>query len=66
MLCPKCLQHFESFLDETPPDFSSRPRFFEWTVMAHNFVNRALNKREYTVEKAQVLHYFDEAELAVP
>jgi hypothetical protein len=40
--CPQCREHFESFLRDHPPDFSSREAFFSWTVRAHNHVNRVL------------------------
>ncbi len=54
--CPKCQRHFESFVEQQPPSFASRPKFFEWTVSAHNFVNRALNKKELDLEEALVLY----------
>lgn len=49
--CPKCKHHFESFIQQNPPDFSSRPAFFTWTVKAHNFVNRALQKPEVNINE---------------
>jgi hypothetical protein len=54
--CPECRAHFEDFLKESPPDFSSRDRFFRWTVAAHNFVNRACGQREWSVEEARKEH----------
>lgn len=42
--CQKCQAHFELFLKDNPPDFSSRPAFFRWTWLAHNYVNKATNK----------------------
>ena len=54
--CPKCRAHFCSFLETTPPDYSSREAFFEWTVTAHNFVNAANGKPDVTVAEARALH----------
>ena len=56
--CPKCRQHFQEFLSDHSPDFSSRPNFFVWTVGAHNHVNRALGKRVLTEEQARQVHRF--------
>lgn len=42
--CPKCQHHFESYIQQHPPVFETRRAFFMWTVDAHNFVNRALEK----------------------
>lgn len=50
--CPKCQAHFELFLKDNPPDLSSRPAFMVWSVKAHNFVNRALQKTELSIEGA--------------
>jgi hypothetical protein len=54
--CPKCREHFNVFLEENPPDFSSREAFFEWTVRAHNDVNEATGKRVISVGEARELH----------
>ena len=56
--CAKCRCHFEAFLTGCPPDFSSRASFFEWTVRAHNHVNRALSKPEFTEAQAREEHRF--------
>jgi len=56
--CPKCRQHFQAFLTDHAPDFSSRPRFFAWTVQAHNHVNRALGKPVLTDDEARRIHHF--------
>jgi hypothetical protein len=55
--CPKCRKHFEMFVQKNPPDLSSRPKFFAWTVAAHNHVNEALHKKTVSVEKARRLHH---------
>lgn len=54
--CPECREHFEQFLGENPPDFTNRGSFFEWTVRAHNFVNRACGKKELSADEARELH----------
>ena len=56
--CPDCRRHFEEFLGRSPPVFSDRQAFFEWTVAAHNFVNRRVGKPEITIEAARFLHAF--------
>lgn len=50
--CPLCQAHFNEFHKMNPPDLRSRIAFFEWTVSAHNYVNRSKNKKEYTVAEA--------------
>jgi hypothetical protein len=54
--CPKCREHFKGFLEQTPPDFTSREAFFNWTVQAHNFVNEATGKPLLDVDEARSLH----------
>lgn len=54
--CPKCRRHFEVFLEDNPPDLSSRPAFFAWTVQAHNYVNRSKKRPELTLEEALAVH----------
>jgi hypothetical protein len=54
--CPKCQLHFESYIQQFPPVFTTRQLFFKWTVDAHNFVNRALKKSELSLFDAVVLH----------
>ena len=54
--CPHCLAHFRIFLEKNPPDFSSRPAFFRFTVCAHNYVSRSLGKPEMTVTEALLVH----------
>jgi hypothetical protein len=57
--CPKCRKHFEAFVRKKPPDFSSRPKFFAWTVAVHNHVNEALGKRRFSINKAKAKHTVD-------
>lgn len=54
--CPKCQEHFTLFCQDNPPDFSSRPGFFRWTVDGHNYVNRANKKKELTLMEAIIEH----------
>lgn len=54
--CPKCRHHFDSFILVSPPVLTSRPAFFRWTIEAHNFVNRALEKKELDLDQALVLY----------
>ena len=51
--CGECREHWEAYLAEFPPDFSSNEALFAWTVAAHNAVNRRLGKPEMTVEAAR-------------
>ena len=54
--CPKCREHFCSFLEAHPPAFNSREAFFDWTVAAHNFVNSATGKQSVSLSAARQLH----------
>ena len=45
--------HFEKILEKFPPNFSSYLSYFEWTVFAHNEVNKTLFKEEFPLEKAK-------------
>jgi hypothetical protein len=40
--CSTCRPHWLAFLEKVPPDFG--PRYFSWTVLAHNEVNVRLGK----------------------
>lgn len=54
--CPSCQKHFELFIKDHPPDFSSRPAFFRWTVNAHNYVNRSKGGRQLTIDEVLDLY----------
>lgn len=54
--CPHCQKHFQLFVEQNPPDFKDRPSFFRWTVLAHNYVNKAKDKKE--VDLATALGYY--------
>jgi len=50
--CPICGSHFVDFLTENEPKLSDRTSFFNWTVDAHNNVNRRNGKAELSYEQA--------------
>jgi hypothetical protein len=58
--CPNCRHHFDSYMKQNPllkeGENLTRPEYFRWTVDAHNFVNRALQKPELTYREALLLH----------
>lgn len=43
--CPECKEHFNKFIEDHPPNFTSRESMFEWTVEAHNYVNYMTGKQ---------------------
>jgi hypothetical protein len=51
--CGECTMHWTKLLKELPPDFSSNDALFEWSVRAHNVVNRRLGKPEISVAEAR-------------
>jgi hypothetical protein len=51
--CGDCTRHWLKLLEEMPPDFSSNDALFDWTVRAHNAVNRRLAKPEMSVDEAR-------------
>ena len=48
--CDKCSQHFQPLVDILPT--TSAPLAFQWSVDAHNEVNRRLGKKVLTYEEA--------------
>jgi hypothetical protein len=52
--CKVCSEHFAHFLKKTPIDthMTDRRTLFNWTVKAHNNVNRYLGKPEMTEDVA--------------
>lgn len=52
--CDDCRQHFAQMLVELPP--APGPHLFEWSVMAHNLVNRRLGKRIMPLAEAEALY----------
>jgi hypothetical protein len=56
--CPKCRNHFEEFVKDNPPNFSSRVAFFEWGWAAHNHVNLRTGKKIIPLGDALETHRF--------
>lgn len=42
--CRRCDLEWQKIMKICPPDFSGRARLYEWTVAAHDRINRKLNK----------------------
>lgn len=53
--CPTCADNFRKKLEKNPPNLENRKSFFEWTVDAHNEVNKEHNKRILSYEEAHDL-----------
>jgi hypothetical protein len=58
--CGPCKGHWARLLEEMPPDLASPDRYFDWTVRAHNAINRRLGKPEMPVSEARCLHGWNE------
>ena len=56
--CAKCRVHFEDYIAHHPPDFSSREKFFQWTVDAHNHVNQHTGKKIVSLDEAHKIHEY--------
>jgi Erv1 / Alr family len=52
--CGECKLHWRRHIKQAPADFSSAEALFEWTVEAHNGVNRRLGKPEMAADAAKV------------
>ena len=52
----KCKEHWTNWIKSNPPTYGTNGEFFEWTVRAHNEVNRKLGKPTYTVEQAKAFY----------
>lgn len=50
----KCKEHWAKWVKANPPTFGEK--YFEWTIKAHNSVNKRLGKKEYTVEEARTFY----------
>jgi len=46
----KCKEFWNTWVRENPPTYKN---YFEWTVKAHNAVNKKLGKPLYSVEEAR-------------
>ena len=53
----KCREFWNQWIKKNPPVYGEK--YFEWTVKAHNAVNRKLNKPVYTVEEARAFYSSD-------
>ncbi len=51
--CGECVRHWQSWIQEHPPDASNNDALFAWSVAAHNAVNRRLGKAEVDIESAR-------------
>lgn len=51
--CNTCREHFLEYLTKSPPAFTGRAEFFEWTVKFHNAVNVRLGKPVVELETAR-------------
>lgn len=49
--CRTCADDFGEYIDENPPDVSSRPAFANWLCIAHNAVNMKLGKPTFDCSK---------------
>lgn len=56
--CHKCRKHYTNHLQEHPigPYLNTKYNLIKWLVSLHNMVNRELQKPEYNVEDAIVIH----------
>jgi len=58
--CDVCRPKYLAFLEQYPFEENSTPsEFLEWTLKMHNYINRALKKREYTLEELDELYIRD-------
>ena len=48
----QCRDSWRRLTADMPPDFSSTKAFFEWSVRAHNLVNKELGKAEVSLVEA--------------
>ena len=54
MPCGSCGYHFKQYVDSNPPNMDNRQSLFNWSVDAHNMVNKHLGKKELTYDEAIV------------
>jgi len=52
----KCREFWVIWIKSNPPRFGTKGEFFEWTVKAHNQVNKKLKKPEYTIQQAKAYY----------
>jgi hypothetical protein len=56
--CPMCRGHFDEYVKDHPPIFTSRTAFFKWSVDAHNSVNHRNDKRIMPLGEALDIHQY--------
>lgn len=49
--CGDCRRHWSTWYAANPADLSSPAGMFEWSIHAHNAVNRKLGRPEWTVQQ---------------
>jgi hypothetical protein len=54
--CELCRVHYIQYLEQHPPDLSSRNALVKWTIDLHNKVNNQIGKPIYSYEKAITLY----------
>lgn len=54
--CGDCKATWAAWRITNPANLSSPAAYFAWTIGAHNFVNRKLGRREWTVNEALAAH----------
>lgn len=57
--CSVCKEHYKEHLKNNPitPFLDNRADLFKWTVQIHNYVNKMLNKPEWT--EYEVMQYYE-------
>lgn len=60
--CDECFIHAQNYISQfSDSDLgeitSTRAKYFEWGVNFHNFVNRRLGKKEYSVQQAYDMYH---------
>ena len=48
-----CKEFWRNWIRLNPPVYGKNGEYFEWTVRAHNAVNKKLGKPEFTVEESR-------------
>ena len=55
--CNKCKKHFKKFIKYNDPyEYAKNGRIFEWTILAHNNVNKMNGGKEWSLEYAKKLY----------
>ena len=64
--CEMCKRHYNTYFQQHPigPQLDSRDNLMQWVVDIHNFVNKKLNKPQYTLKA--VLNIYKDLEPVSP